>query len=97
MPVDWIFLHVAPVGHCVDGPIGLQMSAHCDGVLDGGFSSAQVGCAVAPAGAPGHGEVAEQLGEQKLPCTPVICTADSPAEHLRAQHKSVAFSRNAFR
>ena len=68
-PVPEIDLHEALAGHWVAGPDGLQMSAHCDGVLEGGFSSAQVGVAVAPVGGPGHGEEAEHRGEEPRPST----------------------------
>ena len=90
-----IDLHEALAGHWVVGPDGLQMSAHCDGVLEGGFSSAQVGVAVAPVGAPGHGDEAEHPGEQNDPATPVICTADSPAAHGPALGSSYALPPGA--
>ena len=81
MPVPWIDWQVALPGHC-PAAFGLQMSAQFDGVFDGGFSSTHCGCAVLPAGAPGHGEVAEHDGEQNDPVTPVMEMADSPALQL---------------
>ena len=85
-PVVWIFLHEAFVGQTglptSVFSAGLQMRAHADGVEEPDFVRAHVGLAVAPSGTSvGHGELGLQLGEQKEPLMPVICTASSPVEH----------------
>ena len=74
-------LQVALAGHGLGDELGLQMRAHCEGVVEPDFSSTQLGAAEDPAGAAGHFSVGEHAGEQKDPLSPVICTASSPLEH----------------
>ena len=81
MPWPEMGLQVALAGHGLGLESGLHNRAHCEGVVEPDFSSAQVGAAEDPAGAAGHFSVGEQGGEQNEPFTPVICTASSPLEH----------------
>jgi hypothetical protein len=85
-----IGLQDAPCGHTVPSSFVIssslsfaeQMSAHCDGVVDGGFSRTHWGAAVVPAGmSVGHGDEAEHVGEQKLPFRPVMVVLLSPLAH----------------